>query len=47
MSKVKARKLNLIEIYLASLFNPKLREILPFINQKIELQSSTELIKAI
>jgi hypothetical protein len=47
MKKVKTRKLNIIEIYLASLFNPKLREILPFVNQKIELQSTTELIKAI
>lgn len=46
--RVKARKLSLIEMYLAALIiNPKLKEILPFLKHELKIESSSELVKAI
>jgi hypothetical protein len=46
--RVKARKLSLIEMNLAALLiNPKLRELLPFLKHDLQIESSSELIKAI
>jgi hypothetical protein len=48
IGRLKARKLTTVELQVASLFiNRRLRDILPFLNHTLEIESSAELIKAL
>ena len=47
LGRIKTRKIGRFGIYFAALvINPSLREILPFVNQQLELKTASELAQA-